>query len=266
MTGAINSTQLLPGSSPMTGAMNSTKLPPASSPMTGALTSTQLPPASSPLTTLSTMTPSTTVTSATTTVTSVTTTVVTSATPSPNKTSPTTTSSTSVYNLVSGNTTGSTSPQHQTNTTTLPSATNLSLSTMSTLSGAWFTTLSSTAVILVPGSVRNLTFTNRGVTNTSLEVTWLSALGAVEKYTVLIAPIDSPSISINYNGSLTAKFAGLRPRVQYIVTVKTIGKGNVSDEGVSVTQSTGRYPHDCVIVEDETFNSDVPMPTHGEST
>ncbi|XP_061422308.1 fibulin-5-like [Lethenteron reissneri] len=109
---------------------------------------------------------------------------------------------------------------------------------MSTLSGVWFTTLSSTAVILVHGSVRNLTFTNRGVTNTSLEVTWLSALGAVEKYTALIAPIDSPSISINYNGSLTAKFAGLRPRVQYIVTVKTIGKGNVSDEGVSVTQST----------------------------
>nr|XP_032818226.1 uncharacterized protein LOC116946998 [Petromyzon marinus] len=148
-------------------------------------------------------------------------------------TSPTTAStSTTVSNSGTTPTSNGTTQSTTTVITSSISPTPSSATTVST------TSVPTTAAIVVPGLVKNLTLTSQGVKNTSLEVVWLAAEGYVEQYIAFISPQEASAVSVSPNGSLTARFSALRPGVEYTITVKTFGRGNVSNAGVSVKQVT----------------------------
>ncbi|XP_078725679.1 mucin-4 [Lampetra fluviatilis] len=149
-------------------------------------------------------------------------------------TSPTTSStSTTVSN--SGTTPTSNGTTTQSTTNVITSSISLTPSSATTVST---TSVPTTTAIVVPGLVKNLTLTSQGVKNTSLEVVWLAAEGYVEQYIAFISPQEASAVSVSPTGSLTARFSGLRPGVEYTITVKTFGRGNVSNAGVSVKQVT----------------------------
>ncbi|CAM9746628.1 unnamed protein product [Lampetra fluviatilis] len=149
-------------------------------------------------------------------------------------TSPTTSStSTTVSN--SGTTPTSNGTTTQSTKNVITSSISLTPSSATTVST---TSVPTTTAIMVPGLVKNLTLTSQGVKNTSLEVVWLAAEGYVEQYIAFISPQEASAVSVSPTGSLTARFSGLRPGVEYTITVKTFGRGNVSNAGVSVKQVT----------------------------